>query len=117
MKSGGYRISPEEIEAYLQPAAPELDLAIIGLPSDYWGEVITCVAAGVADGWQARLDQAMARLTKYKRPRLFAGLPALPRNAIGKIMRKQIIEQVMAEHRLIDGPYPALERRTLDDNA
>ncbi|WP_366656110.1 class I adenylate-forming enzyme family protein [Fodinicurvata sp. EGI_FJ10296] len=112
IKSGGYRISPEEIEAYLQPAAPELDLAIVGLPSEYWGEVITCVAAGVESGWEHRIEDAMARLTKYKRPRLFVGLPSLPRNAIGKIMRNDIIAQILAGHTLIDGPYPALEPRS-----
>lgn len=48
-------------------------------------------------------------LSRHKRPRLFVEMAALPRNPQGKVSRKKLRETVLAQHTLIDGPYPALE--------
>ena len=107
IKSGGYKIHPDEIERALAHTAQAV--AITTLPSAYWGEVIVAVAEGADDGWPARARDALAGLSRAKHPRAFLAWPELPRNAQGKIMRRSIRAKLLATHRLIDGAYPTLE--------
>ncbi len=108
MKSGGYRIGPEEVESVLRAVLPKADLCVIGLPSEYWGEVVTAVAGELEEGWEEALAEALPTMTSYKRPRLFARLDALPRNAMGKIVREQVRRAVLSRYDMTDGPYPKL---------
>jgi len=109
MKSGGYRILPEEVEAPLREAIAPAEIAIVSLPSSYWGEIVTAVVAGPPP---PALSAAIARLTGYKRPRPIAELGEIPRNAIGKVVRRQARELVLERYALEDGPYPRLTRRS-----
>jgi len=79
------------------------------LPSDYWGEVIIAVAQDVQAGWEVEARDRVAELSKYKQPRLYVALPSLPRNAQGKISRRQVAQAVLQRFFLRDGPYPVLE--------
>lgn len=108
IKTGGYRVTPDEIEALLRPAMPGGELVIISLPSRDWGEVITAVAAGAPAGWQDALSPALEAMTKHKRPRLFAELDAIPRNGLGKIVRRRTRDAVLEHYTFVDGRYPAL---------
>lgn len=110
MKSGGYRISPEEVEVKLRPSLGKGDVVVMGLPSAYWGEVVTAVAVGAEAGWVDRLAPALATISPFKRPKLFAELDDLPRNAMGKIARARVRDAVLAAYRYEDGRYPALTR-------
>lgn len=111
IKTGGYRVTPEEIEGYLRAALPAGELVVVGLPSSYWGEVITAVVAGASEGWREALAPAVEAMTKYKRPRLFAEVPEIGRNAMGKIVRSRTRDMVLARYALVDGRYPVLESR------
>ena len=82
IKSGGYRLLPEEIEAPLREAIAPAEIAIVSLPSGYWGEIVTAVVAGAEP---PALAEAISRLTSYKRPRLVVALEEIPRNSIGKV--------------------------------
>ena len=115
IKSGGYRVSPDEVEGYLRPALRQGELLVLGLPSAYWGEVITVVAAGAAPGWQRELAPALERMTPYKRPRLFVALPELPRNTMGKIVRARVRSIVAEDYAMTDGPKVSLARRSRDE--
>ena len=108
MKSGGYRILPEEVEAPLREAIAPAEIAIVSLPSSYWGEIVTAVITGPEP---PALQQAVARLTGYKRPRLIAQLDEIPRNAIGKVVRRRARELVLERYALEDGSYPRLIRK------
>jgi acyl-coenzyme A synthetase/AMP-(fatty) acid ligase len=109
IKSGGYRINPEEVEAGLRQAKPDMEVVVVGLPSEYWGEIITAVAVGVEDGWGSELP--LDHITKFKRPRFWLSMPEIPKNSIGKIMRNLIIDHVSEHYVIVDGPYPKIERR------
>ena len=109
MKSGGYKGLPEEVEAELRPAASPAEIAVLSLPSAYWGEIVTLVVAGAGD--LPDLSAAMAKMTSYKRPRLVAQLDAIPRNSIGKIMRRRARELILEAYSLEDGPRPRLVKR------
>ncbi len=111
IKSGGYRITPEEIEAKLAPALPGGEMVVFGMPSAYWGETITLAVAGAPPEWREALAPALEQLTAYKRPRLFAEVPEIARNGLGKVMRRRAREAVLERFEVIDGPYPRLERR------
>jgi acyl-CoA synthetase (AMP-forming)/AMP-acid ligase II len=110
MKTGGYRVNPEEVEAPLRDAVAPAEITIVGLPSSYWGEIITAVVVGPTT--PPGLAQAITQLTSYKRPRLLAELDEIPRNAIGKVERRKARDIILEHYILEDGPYPRLTRRS-----
>ncbi|MGV6874738.1 class I adenylate-forming enzyme family protein [Pseudochelatococcus sp. B33] len=107
MKSGGYKISPDEVERALAPALPGTELVVLGYPSDYWGEIVTVVAENPPADWRERLAPALEEMTSYKRPRLFAAIDRLPRNTIGKIARVHLRRWLAENHDLVEKPRPA----------
>jgi len=109
IKTGGYKVAPEEVERALAPALGGAEVAVFGLTSEYWGEVIVAVAERPAPGWEQAAREAAAGMTGYKRPRAFVALDELPRNAMLKVSRKAVRERVLASWRLIDGSRPMLE--------
>ncbi len=111
MKSGGYRIHPGEIETALDGAAGGRAVCVVGIPSDYWGEVIVAVAEAPPEGWEADAAARVAQLARHKHPRAWLALPELPRNAQGKVVRARVREAVLAAHVLQDGPRPRLVAR------
>jgi acyl-CoA synthetase (AMP-forming)/AMP-acid ligase II len=111
IKTGGYRVNPDEIEVALAANTLCGQICVTSLASDYWGEIITAVAEGAQDGWQEECLQLLESMSKHKRPRLFASLEALPRNPQGKISRKQVSRAVLETYALQDGPYPTLTSR------
>ncbi|PAA56713.1 hypothetical protein BOX15_Mlig004760g1 [Macrostomum lignano] len=94
IKSGGYKISALEVEAafFGHPALAEC--AVVAVPDDTWGERLVLVAVPAPGQPQADLAglQAWAaqRLAKYKWPRELRILDSLPRNAMGKVNKKQL---------------------------
>ncbi len=92
-------------------AGPGAGVAVVTLPSEYWGEVIVAVAETVDPGWPDRARTALADLARHKHPRAFVALPELARNPQGKIMRRLIRDAVLERWRLVDGPHPRLEPR------
>jgi acyl-CoA synthetase (AMP-forming)/AMP-acid ligase II len=111
IKSGGYKIHPDEIERVLAGTAAGGAVAVATLPSDYWGEVIVAVAETDDQAWPDRARAALSSLARPKHPRALLMWPELPRNAQGKIMRRLIRDELLRTHVLHDGPYPTLERR------
>jgi acyl-CoA synthetase (AMP-forming)/AMP-acid ligase II len=111
IKSGGYKVFPQEIELVLGKAAAPGHVAVVGMPSTYWGEVIVAVAEGTPDGWEKRAGSAAELLTKHKRPRAYVALPTLPRGAQDKVQRSKIVEQLQKYYKLEDGPQPKLLAR------
>jgi acyl-CoA synthetase (AMP-forming)/AMP-acid ligase II len=109
IKSGGYKVHPDEIERALAPTAPHV--AVLALPSEYWGEIIIAVAETGDATWPDRARTALGDLARHKHPRAFLCMDELPRNAQGKVMRRLIREAVLTAHTLVDGPYPKLDKR------
>jgi malonyl-CoA/methylmalonyl-CoA synthetase len=95
IKSGGYKISALEIEAALLEHVAVAEIAVVGEPDPTWGErIVACVVARA--GHAPTLDElqafARARLAPYKVLRALRLLPTLPRNAMGKVQKKQLLE-------------------------
>jgi acyl-CoA synthetase (AMP-forming)/AMP-acid ligase II len=110
IKTGGYRVNPDEIEVVLASNACCGQICVTSLASDYWGEIIIAVGEGAQDGWQEACEKLVAGMSKHKRPRLYVSVEALPRNPQGKISRRQVSRLVLETHTLTDGQYPALSR-------
>lgn len=108
LKSGGYKIYPQEIERALAGASGGGETVVVGLPSDYWGEIVVAVAERPSPGWEERAKAACGNLAAFKRPRFYLALDELPRNAQGKTVRRRIVEALAAGYRLTDGPRPVL---------
>ncbi len=109
IKTGGYRVNPDEIEACLSGFEGTIQISVTSVPSDYWGEVIIAVAQNAHPDWHKQAEALVSTLSRHKRPRAYVELDTLPRNPQGKISRRLVRQQVLAAYRLIDGPYPVLE--------
>lgn len=108
IKTGGYRVNPDEIEALLTGWSSTMQICVTSLPSDYWGEIIVAVAENPQQNWEEVVKERVSVLSRHKQPRLHAVLDALPRNPQGKVNRRQVRAKVLERCQLIDGPYPKL---------
>ena len=91
--SGGENIYPAQVESaiYGHPAVAEV--AVIGIPDDTWGEVVkACVVCkpGETVDTASIVDWTRERLAGFKVPKSIDVIPALPRNASGKILRREL---------------------------
>lgn len=91
--SGGVNIYPAEIEAVLTAHPAVADVAVVGVPDDYWGESVKAVVELLPKA-SATADELIAfcneRLADYKRPRSIDFVSELPRNPAGKLLKKNI---------------------------
>jgi acyl-CoA synthetase (AMP-forming)/AMP-acid ligase II len=97
--SGGENIYPAEIEAVLVQH-PDVDqAAVIGTPHAKWGEaLLACVVIKPGARFEPSSYEAFLRpvLAGYKIPRRYAALDALPRNASGKVLKRELRDRFAA---------------------
>ena len=84
--SGGRNVHPLTIEACLAACPGVDDIAVTGLPDPVWGDLIVALVVGPADLASLR-EWSATRLPGAAQPRRIVRLPALPRNAAGKLAR------------------------------
>ena len=93
IKSGGYKISAIEIEEILLSHDRILECAVVGLPDEEWGEVVTAFLVIKKDLDLTQLSNWLkTKLPAYKLPRGFQILEVLPRNALGKVTKNKLKE-------------------------
>ena len=90
--TGGYNVYPREVEELLLRHPAVAEVAVVGTPSEEWGETVTAfvVPAGAPPDPEELLRFAAERLAGFKRPRLLHYVDALPRNALGKVLKHQL---------------------------
>jgi acyl-CoA synthetase (AMP-forming)/AMP-acid ligase II len=84
---GGENIYPKEIEDVLSSDASVLEVAVIGVPDEKWGEVVAAYVqprAGMAVDPEALHELCTRKLAGYKRPSTITVVDAIPKNAVGK---------------------------------
>ena len=103
IKRGGEMISPEEVEQALVEHPDVDEAAVIGVPDLEWGEEVRAVVVrkGQSVSESDLIDFCRARLSGYKRPRSVVFVDALPRNVMGKVMKRDLRD---------DFGYPVSER-------
>ncbi len=93
---GGENISPEEVEAVLHSHPKIEEVAVIGVPDEEWGEQPRAVVV-VKQGETATADEIIeycrARMSSFKRPRSVIFVNELPRNPMGKVLKRVLREQ------------------------
>ena len=93
---GGENISPEEVEIVLQSHTKVDECAVIGVPDEEWGEVPMCMVVlkeGETCSPEELIEHCRAKLASYKRPRSVVFCEELPRNPMGKVLKRVLREQ------------------------
>jgi acyl-CoA synthetase (AMP-forming)/AMP-acid ligase II len=91
--SGGENVYPAEVEQVLFQHPGIADAAIIGIPDDRWGESVHAVVQlkpGHEVGAEELIDFCRPLLAGYKRPRSVEFIDLMPRNASGKVLKKDL---------------------------
>jgi acyl-CoA synthetase (AMP-forming)/AMP-acid ligase II len=96
--SGGEKVFPSEVEGLLASHPKVMDVAVIGVPHDHWGESVHAVIVLHEDQSateQEILDWCIGRIAGYKRPRSakFIREEEMPRTATGKILHRVLRER------------------------
>lgn len=88
--TGGFNVYPREVEDVLSKHPGVRDVAVVGFPSDHWGEEV--VAFVVADDVSEKeLSEVCAKqLVGYKRPKRILFLDSIPKNSMGKTLYKDL---------------------------
>jgi len=96
--SGGMNIYPREVEEALLTHPQVHAVAVVGRPDPEWGESV--VAFVVPDGEEpstADLDQTcLDRIARFKRPKEYVFVDALPVNNYGKVLKRELRERLRA---------------------
>ena len=91
--TGGLNVYPREVEDVLLAHPSVVDVAVVGLPSDEWGEEVTAFVVarpGQSIEVTELIEFAGCRLARFKCPREVRVVQTLPRNALGKILRDEL---------------------------
>ena len=91
--SGGENVYPAEVESAIYGHPDVLEVAVIGIPDAKWGEAVKAVCVprpGATVDPDTVIAWARERIAGFKVPRSIDVIAALPRNASGKILRKDL---------------------------
>jgi long-chain acyl-CoA synthetase len=97
--SGGENIYPAEVESAVYGHPHVAEVAVIGVPDDTWGEAVKAVVAlkpGAPEDPADIIAFARTRIAGFKAPKTIDFVEVLPRNASGKILRRELREPYWA---------------------
>jgi acyl-CoA synthetase (AMP-forming)/AMP-acid ligase II len=98
--TGGENVYPAEVENVLGAHPSILEVAVIGIPDEKYGEALLAIAA-LKQGASLTQDELLAfcreKIAGYKIPRQLKIVDALPRNASGKILKTTLRNPYWAE--------------------
>jgi fatty-acyl-CoA synthase len=96
--SGGYNISPREVENILAQYPGVEEVAVAGVPDERWGSVVAAAVkmeSGIVATAQEMIDFARPRLT-FRAPKHVAFVEAIPKTAYGKVDRAKLAEAIQS---------------------
>lgn len=100
IKSGGYKLSALEIETALHEHPETTDVAVVGVPDETWGSKVVAVIS-VKDPETFSIPRLLVwlekKLPKHAIPKEVKLISEVPRNAMGKINKKDLIEKLFGE--------------------
>jgi acyl-CoA synthetase (AMP-forming)/AMP-acid ligase II len=94
--SGGSNIYPREIEEVICQHPGVFEVSVIGIPDAKWGETVKALVVprpGFTLGEADVIDHCRQHLASYKKPQSVEFLTALPKNAYGKILKRELRER------------------------
>jgi malonyl-CoA/methylmalonyl-CoA synthetase len=98
---GGYNVYPKEIEDVLNDSEGVEESAVFGIPDSDFGEAIVAAVVmlpGRASNVDELENRVRARLARFKHPRFYAIVDALPRNAMGKVQKTVLRASYLRAH-------------------
>jgi acyl-CoA synthetase (AMP-forming)/AMP-acid ligase II len=97
--SGGSNIYPREVEEVLLQHSAVAEVCVFGVPDDFWGEAVKAVVV-LKQGATASAEEIIAfageRLASYKKPKSVDFVSELPKNAIGKVPKRELRDSYWA---------------------
>ncbi len=94
IKSGGYRIGAGEIETVLLGHPEVQEAAVVGLPDEDLGQrIVAYIVGSDRIDPDVLIDFVAQQLSVHKRPREVRIVESLPRNALGKVLKKQLLSE------------------------
>jgi acyl-CoA synthetase (AMP-forming)/AMP-acid ligase II len=90
--TGGENVACAEVERVLEEHPAVIEAAVVGLPDPEWGEVVTAFVVMNGDTGDDLIAHCRERLAGYKVPRALHAVDALPRNAAGKLLRRELVK-------------------------
>jgi long-chain acyl-CoA synthetase len=92
--AGGYNIYPAEVEEILYQHPAIKEVCVFGVPDPYRGETVKAVIVSREETKEQELiDWCRERMARYKVPRVIEFRDELPKTAVGKILRRELVEQ------------------------
>lgn len=98
IKTGGFKVSALEIEEVLNQHPAIDQCAVVGLPDDEWGERVAIAVVPAADQFidlPSLRSWAKKRIAVYKIPSVLCTVTALPRNAMGKVVKPEVASAIL----------------------
>ena len=100
--SGGSNIYPREIEEVICRHPAVFEVAVIGVPDAKWGETVKALVV-LREGLRATeaeiVEHCKRHMASYKKPQSVEFLPALPKNAYGKVLKRELRDRYWAGRR------------------
>jgi acyl-CoA synthetase (AMP-forming)/AMP-acid ligase II len=97
--TGGYNVYPREVEDALLAHPAILEAVVVGAPDDTWVEAVTAFVV-VRPGAEISDDElrhvVRDRLAAYKVPKRIERLDAIPKSAVGKLLRRAVRDPLWA---------------------
>ncbi|MDH5133792.1 MULTISPECIES: long-chain-fatty-acid--CoA ligase [Actinomycetes] len=97
--TGGFNVAPSEVENALEAHPDVVAAAVVGLPRSSGGEEVAAAVVlreGAAEDMEGLRDFCRTRLTAYKVPRRITAVDDLPRSLIGKVLRREVRDRLLA---------------------
>ena len=97
--SGGSNIYPREVEEVLLQAPGVAEVAVVGAPDPEWGEVVVAFVVatpGVAVSTDALDAHCLAQMARFKRPKRYELVEALPKNHYGKVLKTELRQRLIS---------------------
>jgi len=94
--SGGFNIYPREVEKAIEMHPDVLEVAVIGVPDDVWGESVKALIVpkdGAEISEQEIIDHCKSLIASYKKPKFVEFVKELPKNTTGKILKRELKER------------------------
>ena len=91
--TGGENVSPVEIESCLSLHPAVSEVAVVGLPDERWGKVVTAFIKRTAAAEQEHFDAHCrdSGLANFKRPRRYVFVETIPKSPVGKLLRRLLV--------------------------
>lgn len=91
--TGGENVSPVEIESCLSLHPAVAEVAVVGLPHERWGQIVTAFVKRRSTADDNELDQfcRLSGLANFKRPRKYVFVNDIPKSPVGKLLRRKLV--------------------------